>query len=144
MIFTSDNEQYNTLSDIADAIFRRCSDDPSCIAAEIHKLEPDIRRSLLSSDLLNAWQVFWYYFEDYPGDDAVEFLTFHSAGDLTKGVPMGDIDLFTLIFQINDGEPEIGLSDDLQEIARFRGAAAWAETKEYIDAGGRYNPEPVL
>lgn len=135
MFYTNDDGQYNTLSDIADAIFSRCDDNPSCIAAEIHDLDPETRSSLLSSDLLNAWQVFWYYFEEYPGDEAVEFLTFHSAGDLKKGVPMGDIDVFTLSFQVIDGVPEVGLSDDLQEVARFRGAAAWAETRSFIDGG---------
>ncbi|MFH0967970.1 MAG: hypothetical protein V1862_09845 [Methanobacteriota archaeon] len=136
MLFTDDGSQYDTLSTIADTIFRRCDDDPSCIASEIHKLDPEIQRSLLSSDLMNAWQVFWYYFEDYPGDDAVEFLTFHSAGELTKGVPMGDIDIFTLTFQVIDGDPEIRLSDDVQEVARFRGVAAWAETRVYLEEGG--------
>jgi len=131
-----DDGHYSTLSDIADTIFRHCSDDPSCIAAEIHKLEPEDRGSLLSSDLLNAWQVFWYYFEDYPGDEAVEFLTFHSAGELARGVPMGDIDIFTLTFQVIDGEPEIRLSDDVQEVARFRGVVAWAECRAFIQEGG--------
>ncbi len=132
MFSTGDDGHYSALSDIADTIFSHCNDDPSCIAGEIQKLEPEIRNSLLSSDLLNAWQVFWYYFKEYPGDDAVEFLNFHSAGELARGVPMGDIGIFTLTFQVIDGEPEIGLSDDLQEVARFRGAAAWAETQGYI------------
>jgi hypothetical protein len=128
-----DGDHYQTLADIADRIFGRCNDDPSCIAKEIRKLDPDIRNDLLSSDLLNAWQVFWYYFRDYPGDEAVEFMNFHSAGELAKGVPMGGIDIFTLTFQVTGDSPEIALSDDLQEVARFRGSDAWMKARAYIE-----------
>jgi hypothetical protein len=133
MLISRDNSQYDTLSDIADTIFRRCDDDPSCIASEIRKLDPDTQCDLLTSDLLNAWQVFWYYFKDYPGDEAVEFLNFHPAGDLVRGVPMGDVGLFTLTFQMIVDEPEIIVSDDIGEIARFRGITAWEETRTYIE-----------
>lgn len=135
MFFTDDGGRFAELSDLMEEIFSICDDDPVCIAAKLEKLEPDTRREILHSDLLNAWQVFWYYFRAFPGDEAVEFLTFHPAGDLIQGVPMGDIDIFTLVFQIADEEPEISIADDLQEVARFRGASAWNDCRSFIHKG---------
>ena len=137
MFSSADSGQYDALSALADSIFSRCDDNPACIAAEIRKLDPDTRSDLLMSDLLNAWQVFWYHFQEYPGDEAVEFLSFHAAGELARSVPMGDIGIFTLTFQVIEGDPEIGISDDVQEVARFRGTAAWRDTKAYLDHEGK-------
>lgn len=136
MIFTDDGGKYAGLSDMVEAILTRCDDDPACIAAGLEKMEPDIRREVLVSDLLNAWQVFWYFFRTDPGDEAAEFLAFHPAGELNHGVPMGDIDIFTLEFRVTDGEPEIRISDDVQEVARYRGASAWNETYSFIRSEG--------
>jgi hypothetical protein len=135
MTFTNDGK-YNTLSTIADTIFNRCNDDPSCIAKEIRKLDEETRHDILSSDLLNAWQVFWYYFHEYPGEEGEEFLMFHSAGELSRGVPMGELDIFTITFFVINGEPEIRIADDLHEVAGFTGSSAWADTIKYIRQGG--------
>lgn len=121
MIYTVDGGRYAELAELVDEILVRCDDDPSCIAAALSTLEPKTRDEILSSDLLNAWQVFWYYFQEYPGDEQVEFLVFHSAGELSRGVPMGDVGIFRLTFIVKAGEPCILLEDDITEVARFTG-----------------------
>ena len=136
MFLSDDGGRFAELSDLMEKIFTRCNDDPVCIAKELEIIEPDIRREILGSDLLNAWQVFWYYFRAFPGDEAVEFLTFHSAGELNQGVPMGDIDIYTLVFQVTDGDPEIVIADDIQELARFRGASSWDECRAFMNERG--------
>jgi hypothetical protein len=136
MINTDDGGNYTWLSDLVDRILSRCDDDPACIARGLESIEPDLRTEILVSDLLNAWQVFWYYFRADPGKEAVEFLTFHPAGELVHGVPMGDIDIYALEFRVRDGEPEIAISDDIQEVARYRGASAWNETCSFLSRGG--------
>ncbi|HWQ67626.1 MAG TPA: hypothetical protein VN372_12270 [Methanospirillum sp.] len=133
MLQTDDEGQFSELSDIADGIFERCDDQILCIIQELLRLEPHIRNDLLSSDLLNCWQVFNYYFRADPGDLAEEFLTFHPAGELSRGVPMGEIGLYTLTFYVKDTIPEIKIEDDIQEIARFKGAAAWHETVVFLE-----------
>ncbi len=136
MIFGDDGGRYAGLADMMEEILARCNDDPACIAASLEKMEPDLRREILTSDLLNAWQVFWFHFREDPGDEAVEFLLFHPAGELGRGVPMGDLDIFTLTFRMQGGEPEILVADDLQQVGRFRGEKAWKRAKAFILAGG--------
>lgn len=132
-MITLDTGNHDTLSDTIDSIFRRCGDDPSCIAAAIRGLDPDIRHEILSSDLLNAWQVFWYHFATNPGAEAEEFLNFHSAGELAEGVPMGEAGILTLTFSVTDDEPAISISDDIREVARFTGSSAWTDTLRFFD-----------
>lgn len=136
MFIRDDGGHYAELSRVVEEIFSRCNDDSRCIAAELNTLEPDIRADILSSDLLNAWQVFWYFFQEYPGDEAVEFLVFHSAGDLAQGVPMGDKGIFTLTFIVRDGEPWIRIEDDIVEVARFSGSSAWKDACRYLEKEG--------
>lgn len=135
MITVDNGSGYDQMSEIVDSIFERCDDDPACIAAELRKLDSVIRDEILVSDLLNAWQVFWYYFAAYPGDDAVENLLLHSASELFIGVPMGDYGIFSLVFLVTNRDPEIRISDDIQEIARFAGTSAWKDTLHFMEKG---------
>lgn len=133
MIYTVDGGRYAELADLVEEILVRCDDDPSCIAAALNTLEPETRDEILSSDLLNAWQVFWYYFQEYPGDEPVEFLVFHSAGELSRGVPMGNAGIFSLTFIVKAGDPCILIEDDITEVARFTGQSSWNEAKKYLE-----------
>lgn len=136
MIIGDDGGRYADLADLVEGILDRCDDDPACIADALNALEPGTRNDILSSDLLNAWQVFWYYFQTYPGDEQVEFLVFHSAGELLRGVPMGDVGIFKLTFMVKAGEPCILIEDDIIEIARFKGLSSWSDAKKFIENEG--------
>lgn len=132
MFASDDGGRYAYLSDIVEVILSRCNDDSACIARELEGIEPQTRYEILSSDLLNAWQVFWYFFRDDPGEDAVEYLMFHPAGELGRGVPMGEFGLYILEFTLSGGEPEIRITDDIQEVTRFRGANAWQDARQFL------------
>ncbi len=136
MLFGDDGGRYADLADLVEGILDRCDDDPACIAAELNTLEPETRSDILSSDLLNAWQVFWYFFESYPGNEHVEYLVFHSAGELARGVPMGDAGIFTLTFFVKSGQPGIIIEDDMAEVARFSGLSSWSDTKKFLENEG--------
>ena len=136
MFFRDDGGRYAELARVVDTIFSRCDDDPPCIAAELKSLDPDIRAEILSSDLLNAWQVFWYFFQTYPGDEVQEYLVFHSAGELVQGVPMGIKGIFTLTFMVVAGDPIIKIEDDIVEVARFAGLSAYRDTLNFIKTDG--------
>lgn len=135
MILREDKGRFSELSDLVDDILSRCNDDAACIASELRALDPDLRRDILTSDLLNAWQVFSYYFNAWPGDEAVEFLVFNPASELIRGVPMGDFDILSMTFFVHHDIPEIRISDDIQELARFSGASAWEQANRYITQG---------
>ncbi|HWQ63221.1 MAG TPA: hypothetical protein VN429_02310 [Methanospirillum sp.] len=136
MIIGDDGGRYADLADLVEGILDRCDDDPACIAVALNTLEPGTRNDILSSDLLNAWQVFWYYFQAYPGDEQVEFLVFHSAGELSRGVPMGVAGIFRLTFIVKAGEPCILIEDDIIEIARFKGLSSWSDAQKYLENEG--------
>jgi hypothetical protein len=135
MMQSDDRGRFSDLSEIAEKIFTDCNDDPACIAHHLRRLDPQTLEEILSSDLLNAWQVFFYYFGEIPGDEAVEFLIFHPAGELIRGVPMGDIAIFTLTFIVRNNIPVIVISDDIQEVARYSGKDAWQKTTAFIHTG---------
>ena len=136
MFIRDDGGRYAELADLVEGILARCDDDAACIAIALDSLDADIRNEILSSDLLNAWQVFWYFFRIYPGDEAVEFLVFHPAGELGHGVPMGEMNVFVLTFFVINEEPAIRIEDDLTEVARFHGSTAWTDTLNYIEKDG--------
>jgi len=133
MLFGDDGGWYAKLAAQVEGILDLCNDDPACIAKALNSLEPDTRNEILSSDLLNAWQVFWFYYGEYPGDEAVEFLVFHPAGELSKGVPMGDMGIFRLTFIVKGGNPGILIEDDVTEVAWFTGPSSWKETREFLE-----------
>ncbi|MDD4137671.1 MAG: hypothetical protein PHT99_07255, partial [Methanoregula sp.] len=57
---------YQVLIDLIDRILEDCEDDVKCIGIHLGILEPEVRDELLTSDLLNTWQVFWYFFRTDP------------------------------------------------------------------------------
>ncbi|MDD1724553.1 MAG: hypothetical protein LUQ07_05445, partial [Methanospirillum sp.] len=105
-----DTIPFAELSGIVDKILTDCDEDVACIRMRLSGLVPETRDAILASDLLNAWQVFFYYYQAYPGDDAVELLIFNPASSLREGVPMGEYGQCHLRFSVTDTEPEIIVS----------------------------------
>ena len=52
-----------------------------------------VRNELLVSDLLNAWQVFYYFFRTVPDELVRERLELEPASSLVLGVAIDEIDL---------------------------------------------------
>jgi hypothetical protein len=59
---------FGELGRIADQILEKGEDQPDVLANELDLLSPALREELLTSDLLNAFQVFYYLFRQEPGD----------------------------------------------------------------------------
>jgi hypothetical protein len=57
---------YEELAALADHLFEACEDDVNCLTRRIAALDPASRNELLVSDLLNAYQVFFYFFRTQP------------------------------------------------------------------------------
>ncbi len=124
---------FSELACIADQILEKAEDDPEILAQELDGLAPGIRNELLTSDLLNAYQVFFYFFREDPGDLEQDRLTLQPASALMTGVMMSETELSELFFSIEAGEPVFSVSDGDRVVARFRGADAYQKALQFLD-----------
>jgi hypothetical protein len=124
---------FSELSRIADQILEKGEDQPDVLARELEQLPPDIRDELLTSDLLNAFQVFYYFFRQGPGDLERDRLTLQPASALATGVMMTEIDLFEVIFSIDGGEPVLSVRIGEEVVARYRGNEAYRNVLQFLD-----------
>jgi hypothetical protein len=126
-------EPYSQLVAIADRLFEKCEEDVSCLASRIDALDTDIRNELLVSDLLNSFQVFYYYFRTVPDELICERLELEPASSLIQGVKIDEIELLELIFRVKNHEPIIIVSDGEKDIFTFSGTHAFAGGLKYIE-----------
>ncbi len=124
---------YAELADLADALFEASGDDDELLAERLDTLDGEIRAALLSSDLLNAYQVFYYFFRETPDELVMERLQLHAASDLARGVVIDEIDIYDLILSLDGGEPVLLLTDGENTLSRFRGPEAYADMVGYLD-----------
>lgn len=124
---------YKTLVTLADTLFEQCEDDESCLSSMLDALDPLIRNELLESDLLNAFQVFHYYFRINPDELVRERLELEPASSLITGVKIDEIDLVDLIFSVKNHEPTILVSDGESVLQTFKGKTAYAQGLKYIE-----------
>jgi hypothetical protein len=130
---TKDAVPFDELGRIADQILEKGEDKPDVLANELDLLSPAIRDELLTSDLLNAFQVFYYLFRQEPGDLERERLTLQPASALATGVMMGGNDVFEVIFSFDGVEPEFSVSDGEQVIARCHGTGSYRKVIQFLD-----------
>ena len=76
---------YRSLVQLADRLLEDCDEDVECLAIRLGGLDEHVRDELLVSDLLNAWQVFFYYFRTEPGAFLREKLDMEPASSLLTG-----------------------------------------------------------
>lgn len=124
---------FSVLSGIVYQILEDCDEDVVCTRMRLSGLEPSVREAILTSDLLNAWQVFFFFFKEYPSDEAREILAFTPASVLPQGVTIGEYRQYVLTFVVDLAKPVIIISDDLQEMKRFSGPGAYAEAIWFIE-----------
>ena len=124
---------YPELAALADHLFEACEDDVSCLTRRIAALDPASRNELLVSDLLNAYQVFYYFFRTMPDELTQERLELEPASSLVRGVKIDEIELFELIFSVVNLEPVITVSDGERPLATYRGKTAYAEGLKFIE-----------
>jgi hypothetical protein len=124
---------YKTLVSLADNLFEQCEDDVSCLSRMLDALDSGTRNELLESDLLNAFQVFFYYFRINPDELVKERLELEPASSLVTGVKIDEIDPVDLIFSVNNHEPAILVSDGEIVLHTFRGKTAYVQGLKYIE-----------
>jgi len=124
---------YGDLAELADSLFEASDDDDELLAKMLDTLDEDIRGALLASDLLNAYQVFYYFFRETPDALVMERLQLCAASDLARGVVIDEVDIDDVVFFLKDGVPVIVVTDGERVFARFEGKQAYGETVRYLD-----------
>jgi hypothetical protein len=124
---------YAELISIGDQLFEKCEEDVACLASRIDRLDTGVRNELLVSDILNSFQVFYYYFRVFPDELIAERLELEPASSLVHGVKIDEIELFELIFLVKNHEPLIMVSDGEKAITTFKGKNAFADGLKFIE-----------
>jgi len=125
---------YHELVVITDQILDECGDDVALLSEKLDRLSIPVRDDLLVSDLLNAFQVFYYFFRDIPGDLPMERLMLSPASALLEGVLVDEIEFLELIFAIVDHKPVIVVSDGEHALATFLGTDGYRDGLMYIES----------
>jgi hypothetical protein len=124
---------YSELIRVADRILEGGEDDPAALAVSLDQLDPVIREELLTSDLLNAFQVFFYFFREWPGDLETDRLILQPASALSTGVVVTGREFYEVIFRVEKGSPVILVSDGDSVLAGFREKDAYRKALRFID-----------
>ena len=124
--------KYQNVVAIADQILDECEENVCLLSEKLDKLNPLIRNELLLSDLLNAYQVFYYFFREIPNELLMERLTLLPASDLLSGIFIDEIELFEIQFKIENMEPVIVVSDGVQILTSFKGRTAFRDSQVYV------------
>jgi hypothetical protein len=124
---------YPTLVALADHLFEECEDDVKCLSHRIDELDPALRNELLVSDLLNAFQVFYYFFRILTDDLVCERLELEPASSLIRGVKIDEVELLDLVFSVKNHEPVITVSDGEHPLVTYKGKTAYTEGMKYIE-----------
>jgi hypothetical protein len=124
---------YRELSKLADSLFKASGDNEERLAFRLDSVDPDVRSELLVSDLLNAYQVFYYYFREVPDELERERMLLIPASSLDHGIRINEIDYLKVVFRVENGEPVITVADDEQVLANYRGTNAYQSAKQFID-----------
>lgn len=128
-----DMVDYTELAELADSLFEASEDDDELLAKILDTLDEETREALLSSDLLNAYQVFYYYFRETPDELTMERLQLHAASDLLRGLVIDEFDIYEVFFFLEGGEPVVLLTDGERVLARFSGAEAYAKIALFME-----------
>ncbi len=123
---------YHELVAAADQILDECGDDIALLSEKLDQLSGQVRDELLVSDLLNAFQVFYYFFRETPGELPTERLILSPGSALLDGLLVDEIELLELIFAIIDHQPVIVISDGERALGTFLGPDAYRDGLMYI------------
>ena len=124
---------YQELIGIVDAILDACDDDVPCIAKELDAVAEASRNELLVSDLLNAYQVFYWFFRTEPDILTRERMDLEPASSLKTGLLIEETDLLEMYFVVHESIPVIIVHDGDKAVATFSGKTAYEQGREVME-----------
>jgi hypothetical protein len=125
---------YRELVALVDAILDECEDDVPCIIRKLDTLDEDVRNELLISDLLNAFQVFYFMFRTEPDILTRERMDLEPASSLRGGLLIESTDLLEMYFVIHETIPVIVIHDGDKTVATFTGKSAYAQGRTVMES----------
>jgi hypothetical protein len=124
---------YSELGAITEKMLEEAEEDVVVLVRVLESLPPQIRADLFSSDFLNAYQVFYYFYREEPGELEKDRLILQPASALKTGVLLTEIDLFEIVFRVDEEGGVISVSDGEQVLVNFRGRGAYDKAVRFID-----------
>jgi hypothetical protein len=121
---------------LIDRLLEESDEDVAQLATKIGSLDAEVRNELMVSDLLNAYQVFYYYFRTVPDELVKERMELEPASSLSRGLKIDEVEFLELFFIMKDHKPLIVVSDGEKPVATFSGNTAYANGMKYLE-----NPE---
>ena len=125
---------YPELVTIGDCLLDEVGEDEDALMRKLEVLPVEIRNDLLVSDILNAWQVFYYFFRLVPDDLERERLELEPASSLVSGVLINEIDLLEMHFVVKNGAPYIIISNGDTNLKIFSGCTAYEDGLAFIES----------
>ena len=132
----SSNVPFPELVSLADKLLEEIDDNVELLAKKIGSLDAGVRNELMVSDLLNAYQVFYYYFRTVPDELVKERMELEPASSLPRGLKIDEVEFLELFFVMRDHKPLIIVSDGEKPVATFSGGNAYSDGMQYLE-----NPE---
>jgi len=125
---------YPELVSIGDCLLDEVGEDEDALVRKLEVLPVEIRNDLLVSDILNAWQVFYYYFRLVPDDLERERLELEPASSLVSGVIINEIELLEMHFVVKNGAPCIIINNGDTNLKIFSGCTAYEDGLAFIES----------
>lgn len=124
---------YQELIGIVDAILDACDDDVPCIAKKLDAVDESSRNELLVSDLLNAYQAFYWFFRTEPDILTRERMDLEPASALKTGLLIEETDLLEMYFAVHESVPVIVVHDGDKAVATFTGKTAYGQGRDVME-----------
>lgn len=129
-----EDPSFTELVRIADCLLEESGDDEDALVRRLETLPKPVLNELIVSDLLNAWQVFYYYFRTTPEELIRERLELEPASSLIDGIEIDEIDLMVRVFRVRNSIPEILVTDGKETHKTFSGLSAFEDSFSYIES----------
>jgi hypothetical protein len=121
------------LAELADRILAIAGENVKVLAEVLDTLDAEARSELLTSDLLNALQSFYYYLRELPTILGQERLTLQPAAAALKGIAFEDDKGLELVFRVEKGVPVIGITEGGELLVKFEGSSAYRGSRRYLE-----------
>ena len=124
------------LAVLADRVLQIAGEDEARLAEVLDTLDPGDRAALLDSDLLNAFQLFYYHFRAVPDPLAQDRLLLHPAQDAREGILVGGDEDLDIFFLVRNGTPVIEIREADEIVTSFEGMDAYHRALAYLFGTG--------
>ena len=121
------------LAELADRVLAIAGENEKTLAEVLDTLDPEARRELLASDLLNALQSFCYHFRELPTLLGRERLELQPAAAAFDGIPFEEEKGAELVFRVEEGGPVIEVTELGELLAKFEGSSAYRGARRYLE-----------